>query len=392
MYETLSRFLAGELDESEAQVVRNRIEEDPAWRSAWAVMSALPEEIGALPTPAPPPALDQALFDRLSPPPLTEVRREAEPAPSSRGVATPPPRATPRWLVGVPALLAAGLFGALLMRSPVPEVELRLGAQRIDGEVHLLAGDTVIDLDGVAEVTVEPADLHARETEGMNRSHLISALAGSVVTLAVVEGRAVVREGDAPVVTVSAGQTHRSGTGAETAARSSGGASGSADGRVAELESELADLRLRYAMVKGQLDGRLGQPMEFPEGLPPGYRPGDFEPRARAIADEVPGTELVRTECDEYPCVAYYKSTSGDSNWGTTLGQVLSRVYGEQAGIFQMGLRIEDEGQVAALAAVAVIPTDEAELAEAVRARLSPRVEPTMNELESEERARHVAP
>ncbi len=389
MYETLSRYLAGELAEAEAQTVRNRIEEDPKWRAAWDVMAALPDDVAGLPMPAPPPALDQAIFDRLVPAGLSEVGPTAEVEPPP--VVVPGSRWAPGVLLGVPTLLAAGLLGALLLQPSTPEVEMRLGTQRVAGEVHLLAGDAVIEVDGVVNVTVEPVDLTARESLGMNRSHVIAAATGSIVTLAVVEGTAVVRERGGEPVVVRAGEEHRTGVSDDRPTRAPVGASPDA-AQVVALEEELADLRLRYAMVKGQLDSRIGLPLEFPSDLPPGYRPQEFDARARGIAEDVPGTELVRTECDEYPCVAYYKSTSGDQTWGASLEQALSREYGEKAGIFQLGLRIEDQGQVAALAAVAVIPTDEAELAETVRARLTPRVEPTMNELESEERSKHGAP
>ena len=180
MYETLSRYLAGELGESEAEAVRNRIEEDRAWRTAWEVVAALPDDIAGLPMPAPPPALDQALFDRLVPPPSVEGS-----VPAADPIAPPREPARPEWvrgaLLGIPALLAAGVLGALLGPGRAPEIEMRVGTQRIQGEVHLLAGDAVIDVDGVVNVTVDPVDPDSRDPEGMNRSHLLAAATGSVL-------------------------------------------------------------------------------------------------------------------------------------------------------------------------------------------------------------------
>jgi hypothetical protein len=390
MYETLSRYLAGELGEEEARAVRVRIGADPAWAAAWEVMSSLPDDLAALPQPAPPPALDQAIIDRWAVPAPREViagEETDEPVP----VAPPPARSRP-WLLLVPVALAAAVFGALLVPTSPAQVRVSLGTQHVEGEVHVLAGDTTVDLDGVADVIVEPGDLHARAEDPMNRSHLLSAAAGSVVTVVVMEGVAVVHEGDTPAVTVHAGERRTTGgTAAPTSVAADGGATGDTEARITALEAELQDLRLRYAMVKGQLDGRLGQPLDFPPDLPVGYRPQEFDSRARLVVENVPGTELVRTECEEYPCVAYYKSTSGDAQWTNALGAALSKEWGADAGIFQMGLRVEEGDQVAALAAVAVVPTDDPDVADAVRARLNPRVEPTMNELESEERAKHPA-
>lgn len=391
MFETLSRYLAGELDEAEAADVRARIDADPEWKAAWVAVQSLPDTLGALPHPAPPPALDArvlATWEALGTP-VVAAPAPAEAAPEPV-VAAPSPRRTPAWAWAAPLALAAGVLGAVSTWQAPPELQLRLGTQRVDGEVHLLAGDTRIDVDGVVDVTVEPGDVHfARAEAGMDRSHLVAAAAGSVVTLAVVEGVAFVRGDADEVVTVKAGE--RTVIGADgTASRPAATAPLPADAqaRIAALESELDDLKLRYAMVKGQLDLRLGASLEFPPDLPPGFRPGDFEPRARAVADAVAATELVRTECDEYPCVAYYRSETGDPSWTATLGKALSTEYGEKAGIFQMGLRVEEGDRVAAIAAVAVIPSNDAELAEMVRARLTPRVEPTMNELESDERGK----
>ena len=112
------------------------------------------------------------------------------------------------------AVLLAGLVGAgaaIASRPAPPALVLAEGSQLVTGSARVLAADRVVDVDGRALITVEPAGALLRgegqEADAMNTTHLVAALAGSLVTVAVYEGTALISaEEDAPAVVVAAGE------------------------------------------------------------------------------------------------------------------------------------------------------------------------------------------
>jgi hypothetical protein len=304
----LSRLLDGELPPEQAARLCARIATDPALARRWAVLQALPTRIAALPREIPPPPPRAALAPAAAPP--------------------WPRRAAP-WLGW---LVAAGLAVALLQPEPVRV--LASGTEFVDGRADLLAGDVRVSVDGIARVSVEPAGDGRRgvdaESDTMNTTHLLAAAAGSLVTVAVLEGSAWIQGDDAPRTEVRAGET-RSVGGAPHAPKSRGaepwGAQSEAkrppaEERIADLERQLREARTENAMARGQLTRAQGTPSDWPADANPQMRPAAFE---RYVAEQVaaiPGAELVDVDCDEFPCVAVIRSHAPGEDWEDPLKQV----------------------------------------------------------------------
>ena len=194
---------------------------------------ALPSRLAALPVAIPVPER------RVEPP---------APAPSLLRRALP-------WLGW--AVAAGALFSAF---EPAPTRVLVAGTEVVQGETDVLAGDTRVHVDGKARITVEPPGGRGRgvaaEDLPMDRTHLLSALAGSVVTVAVLEGTAELRAEAAPPVHVEAGETRTIGKPQEPTAKRP--KKGAPTDDVASLKAELEKARFEKALAVGQLRRREG--------------------------------------------------------------------------------------------------------------------------------------
>ncbi len=210
----LSRFLAGELPESEADAMRRRLEEDSQLAEAAQQMRGLGDRVAELPDQAPPPQLDRAA--------LAVMRAAAEP----EAAAT-----SPRWRFdGVAGWLpvwmrprlrnlalpvaACALAAAVVLAWPRPDAQpiiLLEGSQLVDGHVMVLAGPVPVEVDGLALITVEPSGVTPREmgqeVNMRGRDILAGALAGVAISVVVYEGKAVFQPEDEEPITVTEGNS-----------------------------------------------------------------------------------------------------------------------------------------------------------------------------------------
>jgi ferric-dicitrate binding protein FerR (iron transport regulator) len=312
----LSALWSGDLPEREAEALRRRIATEPEVGVRWDRLCRALEALEALP-------------DELTPPPL---RTRAEPQPPVERQW--PARAVP-W-----ALLAASA-GLWLWPAPAQDLVLAAGTQWVEGEVRLAAGDVLVDVDGEAWISVEPAAPVPRvgSAEGeMNRAAVVAGLAGAVVTVAVYEGTAVVRaasDGGEPVV-VEAGETHRRAPPGATKPRPVAPAATAAErlAEVTRLEQELteakqalAESEFAGALTRGQLQALQGTPSPWPDDVAPALAPEAFraglEARLAELGDDV---EIASVDCDEYPCVAAIQKVgdADDSDWNDRLRDSVS--------------------------------------------------------------------
>ncbi|MCO4769599.1 MAG: hypothetical protein KDA24_06165 [Deltaproteobacteria bacterium] len=238
------------------------------------------------------------------------------PAPETR-------TASRRWGWLVAALLMAGLLGAETQEllSPPPTVLLAGGSQLVTGHTRVLAGSRVVEVDGRAVISVEPAvDLlreEGQEAEHMKTTHLVAALAGSLVTVAVYEGQArIVGAEDAPAVLVQPGETRTVGTPKPgprprvvrkmvRAPQGDGLAVEEADSDavIEALEDEIASLRRQQAISAGQLAEVAGEPQPWPEDVPDAFLPANFERSIRSLVAEEGAGDLLVVDCAEFPCL-----------------------------------------------------------------------------------------
>lgn len=348
MTDELSRLLSGELSPTEAAALQAQIASDPALAARWAEMQALPAALGALP-----PELGGA--------PALRVR----PAPSRA-----------RWSGWAGLAATAALAATLLwVLRPGPTITQLSGSQLVDGHAVVRAADVQVEVDGLARVTVEPRRDAVRdrgaERAPMDRSHLLASVVGAAVTVTVYEGTARIIPSHAATVDVAAGQTRSVGEPAEAEAVAHGGggrdggeAAGAATGaaRIAELEAELARLRLENQLASGRLLAHEGKPYDWPAETPAGFRPAEFEARVRAAAGVVPGAEVVAVDCDEYPCIAVLRSaTEGkegmDSLSGVQESMQKDPAFGGEVSVVGMGYANEDEkGDVVRLYGFSLLP------------------------------------
>jgi hypothetical protein len=154
---------------------------------------------------------------------------------------------------------------------------------------------------------------------------------------------------------------------------------------VEDLSGTVRRLSAENAILRGQLAGRVGVPTPWPPDLPALYRADGFEARSRALLAEVPGAELVRWDCDEYPCVAYYRLGDSSRPIADALREPLEATYGDDAGILLFGVQDTDNDQrPVSLAAVAVIPEERGPTFDAVRSRSITRVQDALDDIASE--------
>lgn len=357
MTEELSRLLDGELPPEEAAALRRRIAQEPALEAEWARLQWICRSLGALAVEPPPPGLDARV--------LGAAKREVGPE------VPPPPPGRERWrrrVAGVGWALAAGLLVTLALPRGAPELTLLSGAELVDGELAVYAGDLRVDVDGRVRVEVEPAAGGALGT-------------GPRVTLTVYEGRAVVRGSSPEPVEVTAGESRRFGEPPSATAAPRAAAPRHDAGE--ELRRRLAVLELENAVLRGQLQHREGSALPFPEALPAVYTTAGFPEATRRVVGGLPDTRLVESDCEEFPCVAIFRTGSGGDAWNAALQQVVAEVYGEDSAVFLAAM--QDDRLGATWTAVAVTPTGDEGTRREVKTRFDARVEPKLDALHGEE-------
>lgn len=338
IYEELSRLLDGELPEPEADALRARIEAEPDVAAAWEAMRSLPQELASLPATAEPPPLAPATLGQ--PPDLRPALG----------------RFSRRW----GAAIAVAACVALLWSTsrPGPPVMVS-GLQIVEGHQTLYAGAVEVEVSGRAIIEVEPPTGLLREqrqevTE-MNRAHLLSALAGAVVTVTVLEGAAVLRPDEGSAVVVETGQSHTLGAPVAPATAAAADAServvvqmpGAAPAErermltaeIGRLSGELERARVTASLTRGQLQGQEGTPQPWPEDLAEIYRPAAFEAAIDSALAEVPFGDLEILDCSEFPCFAVVRSHDVGDDWEKPVdefaGLLRAGAEGEQTGVMQ---------------------------------------------------------
>lgn len=378
-YEDLSRLLDGDLDPEAADALRARIAAEPELAEAWIAMQALPLHLGDLPDLPPPEGLnDRVLAGRDHQPALRRISR--------------------RW--SRPAAIAAALALAWLWTRPGPVAVLMSGSQFVDGHATLQAAHVEVEVNGRALIEVEPPEGLLREpwqeVADMNRTHLLSALAGAAVTVTVYQGAAVVRADDAPAITVAAGEVHTVGTPADDAPAPPPRGSVRLDGdaspaereamltaEIGRLRDELTRAELSTDIARGQLASHEGDPMPWPDDLDDAYRPEAFEETIEAALDEVPFGELEVMDCSEFPCFAVIRSTDVGDGWQKPVddfAEFLKQRAGDGTGVMQHLSGIGRDGTELRYAGITYGPTelsgaDEEELRRRTSYRLDAAIE-----------------
>ncbi len=299
----LSELLAGDLAPEDATALRKQIASDPELAELWAMMRDLPAHLNDLPEEPVPPELDTAVIEAI----------------------TPEPRPVPqRWRPGAAALATAALAAATLFWAwpQPPEFVIVDGGQRVTGDVTVWAADTQVQVDGDVWILVEPAEGSVRrpwtDTESpMDRTHLITGLAGAAVTVAVIQGSALVIPGSTSeaAVLVKTGETHTS-EGAQVkrvevpAQPVRPAAAVSMDKEVVayvdSIEARLEALDLENAFLKGQLQTYEGTTQAWPEDVAPSLTPDGFQTALEAVAAQLEGFDLSDLDCSEYPCIGQF--------------------------------------------------------------------------------------
>jgi negative regulator of sigma E activity len=334
MSDDLSRLLDGELPPDEAAALRARIATDPALAARWARMQALGGQLRALPREIPRPR-----------------RRRFE---------------TPRW-AGWAVAAAALLF---TLGRPVPARVLVEGMEVVEGRADVLAGDVLVEVDGKVSIGVEPPGgqprVVASEVTPMDKKNVFAALAGSIVTVAVLQGSATLHPADAAPIALQAGETHTVGGRAQAPPVPTPRSAASTDPRVADLERELDRAKLERALAVGQLRRHEGVAQEWPENLPAIWKPEGYERFLRDRVATIPDAEIVAIDCEEYPCVALVRSHSAAADWEDKLMPLHDDLegagFGDNLHVIGMGHDTElatDDGPVSVkLYGFAVAPGD----------------------------------
>ncbi len=335
LYEELSRLLADDLPADRAAALRARIQAEPGVAAAWEEMRALSASLGDLPDEAPPAGLDRRVLAHGD-----RAERAVPPAPGQREWTESSLRRWAAWG------LAACLVVALLWprhRDPA-EVVLGYGQEVVQGHVNVLAGDVRVEVDGAAAIHVEPpagmARVSRQEVMEMDRKTLLAAFAGAAVTVAVIEGYALISDaGDTPL-RVEAGETRTVGTPVVASARPRAGvdrerAAASADLSSASPEELLAEidrlraenegLRLQSSVARGVVDHYEGVAQPWSDDVPAPFRPDAFPDAIRDAVAEMEDAELIDVDCEEFPCVAVIRSTTDRHDWAKAMEEGLPR-------------------------------------------------------------------
>ncbi len=340
----LSRLLSGDLDPDDDAALRHRIAAEPALAAALRRQEAMIADLEALP-----PELAAEL------PPVDALRPAAQERPP-----------TWRWRS---AALATGLLVAaallLTVRPPPPTAMSVAGDETlVDGHLALTLPDhTAIDIDGRAALRHAPptgtSPSPTTREPTMIRHALTGAAAGSLLTVAVYEGRATISGPDQAPVELHAGEQRTlqvappaasPASVAPTTTTRTTGATGSAgtdlDAELARLQAENDQLRLENALVKGSLAAHEGTELPWPDDLPASLRAEGFEAAATAAAEGVEGVELVDVDCSEFPCIGVLHSDNTDPGWeqdASGVAEAIADELGDGYGVVAMG-RGEDDG------------------------------------------------
>jgi hypothetical protein len=349
--EALSRLLDGDLLPAQAQALRERIACEPDLAAAWETMQVLPRALHDLPDERPPVWLDARV--------LGEPRRSA----------------WPRWPAAVVAAAAA-----LWIVWPHPTtITLEAGKEMIDGEALVLAGPYTVEIDGRAEVVVEPASPVVRgggqEASMSIPTHAGAVAFGAAVTVTVFQGVATVSGPDLPghEIVVHPGESHHVGRSVpeprsvvavtpapdEATKAKIDGSDPVVQARIRALEDEVSKLRFEQAVARGRIEQNEGRPIPFPADLPASARPQAFEQTVHDTFGGDPNIDVLGVDCDEFPCMVSLRlKQPGDSPSKMlnekvhALGQT---VYGGDTHDM-VALAVSDEGP--AYATFASVPAD----------------------------------
>jgi len=325
LQEQLSRLLSDDLTAAEAQALRTRIATEPEVASEWRAMQDLAFALGELPAEVTPPALREPGGSR----PANVVIARLIP-----------------WMVAA----AAGVLWFL--GGSAPDLLLMDGSELVDGEVTVMAGDTRVDVDGVALISVEPPHGAVRvpgpeqQEDPMNGKLIAAGLAGALVTVAVYEGTALISTADGAVPTVvEAGHTSVVGTPRNTpqkvfrpapppAGESPDATIERLSGELAEARQALAEAAFEGAMTRGQLQAMQGVPSDWPDDVASTFGPDDFEAELRNRIDGIDDVSIADVDCSEYPCMAAIEYTGGGDgdDWSDSIEEAVGAWANEHLG------------------------------------------------------------
>ncbi len=377
--EKLSLLLDGELPPDEASALEARIETDPELDAAWEAMRALPGDLAGLGELDAPPVLDH----RVVGPPAQERK------PPSAGIAI--------------AALAAVLLMWFVGANEAPTMLLEGGSQLVEGKALVYAGNTRVQVDGTARVSVEPLEGGARvpAQEVSMKNALAGAIAGAIVTVAVYEGSAqVIPDGEAATISLAAGESHTVGTPStpspqrkivvRSAADPDGDGPATLDDaleHIAALEAALAETNFENAITKGQLTARQGEPIRWPDEAT-AWDPEPFAEKVKAGLAGQDELSLFDIDCSEYPCIALIEGGDAE-DWDDSLKAAVDAMTGEDDARVSLNVsRVgTDDGEVkmAALAIAEPNEGDGQDLSTRVGWRSESLVEAAVDELMPEE-------
>ncbi len=282
--------------------------------------------LSQLEDPAPPPELDARV--------LAAVHQ----ATAGQAPATPSSR---RWPMVLAA--AAGLAAVLLLwPTGATEVIQTSGTQRYTGPVHVLVGDIEVDIDGQADVTVEPVGPPLRvDAAGgpMDKTHLLSALAGATVTIAVYQGTAAIHGGTDAHAHLAPGDLQQVVVGGDAVAApvsepARAPARPHPDSMSQDaLRQELTELREQLAAAeasaewqRGQLAQVEGEAVEWTDAAPAALRPDQFEATLKAALGSRDDVAILGIDCAEDPCLATIQVYGDDPDWDKGFDEISDAV------------------------------------------------------------------
>ena len=298
VFEQLSRLLAGDLPEDEVAHWHQRIQDEPDIAQAWRELTALTQQLNALP---------QTLS---GPPPI--------PVPAPRPANRP-------WLpIALGVAVAAAVAWMVLPSAPgSTTLALGSGVHAIDGQASVHVMGVQIDVDGRAAISVEPAaDLPRVDLaeDPMNAlTHAAALATGAIITVTVYEGTASVRQPDTPSAQVVTPGTPLT-LGTPEAAPAQAATPSTRPERidaarlddiatlrqaVAQLQDENDVLRMQATFAEGQLAAIEGEPVAWPSSPHPKMQPDAFTAAIEAAVMDIPNAALLEVDCDEYPCIAH---------------------------------------------------------------------------------------